>query len=190
MCGNKYLRGCSVCMCQLQLKSIVYQRCRDKANQWLIYIVKFWTHPQSNFLYFHAVFRKIWPNNRLTPPPSGFAPRSVKAWMHPCNHNTFSMWYLEAQCAPVYRLCTTEIQIEVRSDVFSLVLKHHEELLVEGEKVCASWRCFKLSQVWKFVMCLFHSVPDWKHHFGLPLVSILCNPCGVSSPQLIWFDGK
>ena len=24
--------------------------------------------PPSNFLHFHAVFRKIWPNNRLAPP--------------------------------------------------------------------------------------------------------------------------
>ena len=29
------------------------------------YIVKFWTSPRSNFLHFHAVFRKNWPNNGL-----------------------------------------------------------------------------------------------------------------------------
>ena len=33
-----------------------------------IYVVKFWTHPQPNFPHFHAVFRRIWSNNRLAPP--------------------------------------------------------------------------------------------------------------------------
>ena len=33
--------------------------------QWRIYIVKFWTPPsRSNFLQFHAIFGKFWPNNR------------------------------------------------------------------------------------------------------------------------------
>ena len=33
-------------------------------EQWRIYIVKFW-NPPSNFLHFHPVFGKFWPNNRL-----------------------------------------------------------------------------------------------------------------------------
>ena len=39
-------------------------------HQWRIYKVKFWMRApsQSQFLHFQAVFRKIWPNNRLVPP--------------------------------------------------------------------------------------------------------------------------
>ena len=29
---------------------------------------------RSNILHFHAIFRKIWPNNRWPSPPLGFAP--------------------------------------------------------------------------------------------------------------------
>ena len=46
-------------------------------KQCRIYIDKFRT--SSNFLNFHAVFGKIWPNNRLAPPPSGLAPPSRKS---------------------------------------------------------------------------------------------------------------
>ena len=43
-----------------------------------IYLVKFWMRPPQsryNFLHFHAVFRKIWPNNRLALPG--------KSWIRP-----------------------------------------------------------------------------------------------------------
>ena len=51
----------SLCVCMI-FKFSVYK--------WLIYIDKFWRpHPsRSNFVYFHAVFRKFWPNNRLLLP--------------------------------------------------------------------------------------------------------------------------
>ena len=45
-------------------------------RQWRIYIVKFWTRSRSNFLYFHAVFRKNWPNIKLAP--------TGKSWIRTC----------------------------------------------------------------------------------------------------------
>ena len=44
--------------------------------QWWIYIVKFWTPPntRSKFCQFHAVFGKIWQNRMLVPTPGGLAP--------------------------------------------------------------------------------------------------------------------
>ena len=45
-------------------------------RQWRIYIVKFWTRSRSNFLHFHAVFRKNWPNIRLAP--------TGKSWIRTC----------------------------------------------------------------------------------------------------------
>ena len=46
--------------------------------QWRIYKVKLWmpTPSRSNFCHFHAVFCKIWRNNRLVPPE--------KSWIRPC----------------------------------------------------------------------------------------------------------
>ena len=36
--------------------------------------------PGSKFFHFHAVFGKIWPNNRLAPPPWGLTLPSMKSW--------------------------------------------------------------------------------------------------------------
>ena len=39
----------------------------------------------SNFFYFHAVFRKKWPNNRLVLDPRGLVPPpSAKCWIRHC----------------------------------------------------------------------------------------------------------
>ena len=44
--------------------SFFYKTCWRK--QWRMCIVTFWRHPdRSNFLHFHEVFWKFWPNNRL-----------------------------------------------------------------------------------------------------------------------------
>ena len=60
--------------------------------QWRIYIVKFWTRAPpwgSKFFQFHAVFRKIWQNRMLAPPPGELAPPPREILDPPLDTSTF-----------------------------------------------------------------------------------------------------
>ena len=63
----------------LSLVLHVVRAFRGEIVQCRIYIVKF----RSNFLHFHAIFKKIWSNNRLTPPLGLTLPG--KSWIRLCN---------------------------------------------------------------------------------------------------------
>ena len=85
----KYVNAVLFTKTSIVLQSILYVKVKelfDESNfvftreRLFIYLlfnlhadVNFWIHG-SNFLRFHAVFGKIWPNNRLaSPPPFGLA---------------------------------------------------------------------------------------------------------------------
>ena len=67
-------------------------------SQWRIHKHKFWTcPPPANFLHFHAVFRKIWTNNKLTSPSLVCCPYFCEIVDSPLKAYVYLKIYMEGE---------------------------------------------------------------------------------------------